>query len=347
MRPVFLIKEARMSNLERIVYINHVIKTKGFVTRKEVSDRFEVHIDTIKRDIEYMRDFLSAPIKYRQSVGGYVYETPFDMLFDSLEDAVLYYIFVKRISESLKLDGLPYIPVISEDILKSISGYIPPDFDEIMDHIAYDSSDIDIMDLKDFRNILSSFMTKRCVQITYLNAEGEKSERLIEPLKLMNYLGKWYVIAFCRKRNALRVFLLSRFISSEVSGENFEYPVTKRELDEYIDGSFGMFKSETSSTAVIRVFEPACYYVRNQIWHKNQKVRECTVDGRKCLEITLPVGDRDKEIIARVLSYSPDSEIVSPPQLREKWLKRIRDMYQKFCKVKKEGKNERKEDPYK
>ncbi|MBO4698083.1 HTH domain-containing protein, partial [bacterium] len=92
-----------MSNLERVVYINHTIKTKGFVTRKEVSDRFEVHIDTVKRDIEYMRTYLSAPIKYRQSVGGYVYETPFDMLFDSLEDAVLYYIFVRSISDSLKL----------------------------------------------------------------------------------------------------------------------------------------------------------------------------------------------------------------------------------------------------
>ncbi len=321
-----------MSNLERVVYINHMIKTKGFVTRKEVSDRFEVHIDTVKRDIEYMRTFLSAPIKYRQSVGGYVYETPFDMLFDSLEDAVLYYIFVKRISESLKLDGLPYIPVISDEILKNISGYIPPDFDEIMDHVSYDSSDIDLMDMKDFRNILGSFMTKRCVSIRYLNADGEESERVIEPLKLMNYLGKWYVIAFCRKKNALRVFLLSRFLSSELSSEKFEYPVTKRELDGYIDGSFGMFKSVHSSLAVIRVFEPAYYYVKNQKWHKDQQVNDCVIDGKKCLEITLPVGDRDKEILARVLSYSPDSEIVSPPALREKWLERIRTLYKKFCK---------------
>ena len=324
-----------MSNLERVVYINHAIKTKGFVTRKEVSDRFEVHIDTVKRDIEYMRDFLSAPIKYRQSVGGYVYETPFDMLFDSLEDAVLYYIFVKRLSDSFKLNGLSYIPVISQDILANIATYIPANFDEIMDNISYDSSDVDSMDLKDFRNILESFMMKRCVEISYINADGEKSTRVVEPLKLMNYLGKWYLIAFCRKRKALRVFLVSRFTSSRLTDSAFEYPVTRKELERYIDGSFGMFKSETSTEAVIRVFEPAYYYVRNQIWHKNQKVNDCVIDGKKCLEITLPVGDRDKEILARVLSYSPDSEIVSPPQLREKWLERIRTLYEKFCEVKK------------
>ena len=324
-----------MSNLERVVYINHAIKTKGFVTRKEVSDRFEVHIDTVKRDIEYMRDFLSAPIKYRQSVGGYVYETPFDMLFDSLEDAVLYYIFVKRLSDSFKLNGLSYIPVISQDILANIATYIPANFDEIMDNISYDSSDVDSMDLKDFRNILESFMMKRCVEISYINADGEKSTRVVEPLKLMNYLGKWYLIAFCRKRKALRVFLVSRFTSSRLTESAFEYPVTRKELERYIDGSFGMFKSETSTEAVIRVFEPAYYYVRNQIWHKNQKVNDCVIDGKKCLEITLPVGDRDKEILARVLSYSPDSEIVSPPQLREKWLERIRTLYEKFCEVKK------------
>lgn len=321
-----------MSNLERVVYINHAIKTKGFVTRKEVSDRFEVHIDTVKRDIEYMRTFLSAPIKYRQSVGGYVYETPFDMLFDSLEDAVLYYIFVKRLSDSFKLNGLSYIPVISQDILANIATYIPANFDEIMDNISYDSSDVDSMDLKDFRNILESFMMKRCVEISYINADGEESTRVVEPLKLMNYLGKWYLIAFCRKRKALRVFLVSRFTSSRLTDSAFEYPVTRKELERYIDGSFGMFKSETSTEAVIRVFEPAYYYVRNQIWHKNQKVNDCVIDGKKCLEITLPVGDRDKEILARVLSYSPDSEIVSPPALREKWLERIRTLYKKFCK---------------
>jgi len=332
MRSFFADEGGKMSNLERVVYINHAIKTKGFVTRKEVSDRFEVHIDTVKRDIEYMRDFLSAPIKYKQSAGGYVYETPFDMLFDSLEDAVLYYIFVKRLSDSFKLNGLSYIPVISQEILANIATYIPANFDEIMDNISYDSSDIDCMDLKDFRNILESFMMKRCVEISYINADGERSTRVVEPLKLMNYLGKWYLIAFCRTKKALRVFLISRFTSSRLTDSAFEYPVTRKELDEYIDGSFGMFKSETSTEAVIRVFEPAYYYVRNQIWHKNQKVKDCVIDGKKCLEITLPVGDRDKEILARVLSYSPDSEIVSPSALREKWLERIRTLYEKFCK---------------
>ena len=321
-----------MSNLERVVYINHTIKTKGFVTRKEVADRFEVHIDTVKRDIEYMRTYLSAPIKYRQSIGGYVYETPFDMLFDSLEDAVLYYIFVRSISDSLKLNGLSYIPVISKEILDNISGYIPADFDDVMDHISYDSSDIDSMDLRDFRNILSSFMLKRCVFIKYLNAEGEESERVIEPLKVINYLGKWYVIAFCRRKNALRVFLLSRFVSSEITEDNFEYPVTKKALDDFIDGSFGMFKSVRSTMATIRVSEPSYYYVKNQKWHKNQQVKDCVIDGKKCLEITLPVGDRDKEILARVLSYSPDSAIVSPPELRGKWLDRIKTMYENFVK---------------
>ena len=328
---VFFEKEVEMSNLERVVYINHTIKTKGFVTRKDVAERFEVHPDTVRRDIEYMRSFLSAPIKYSYRAGGYVYETPFDMLFDSLEDAVLYYIFVGSISESLKLNGLSYIPIISKEILDKISSYIPSGFDEIMDRISYDSSDIESMDLRDFRNILSSFMLKRCVFINYMSADGKTSERLIEPLKLINYFGKWYVVAYCRKRTALRVFLFSRFVSSEITEEKFEYPVTKKELDDYIDGSFGMFKSARSTMATIRVFEPSYYNVRKQKWHKNQQVKECVIDGKKCLEITLPVGERDKEIIARVLSYSPDSEIVSPPELREKWQARIRELYEKFC----------------
>ena len=68
---------SEMANLERVAFINHEIKVKGFVTRKEVADHFEVHIDTVMRDIEYMRNFLSAPLKYKKGKGGYVYETPF------------------------------------------------------------------------------------------------------------------------------------------------------------------------------------------------------------------------------------------------------------------------------
>jgi predicted DNA-binding transcriptional regulator YafY len=318
-----------MSNLSRITYIDETIRKRGFVTRKEVAEEFEVHIDTVKRDIEYMRLFLKAPLKYSAANGGYVYCEPFETVFSATEDAVLYYIFIHRITDCLKLDGAPYIPVISKDIVEKILSYIPEEYEPVFDSIAYDSSDLDEMDINHFRNILRSIKNRKILEIEYCNAKGEKSQRPVEPLLLNNYLGKWYIAAYCHQRKSLATFLISRIISSKVTEKNHGNSATRKELKEYTGGAFGMFKSSSTKNAVIRIYEPAMYYVINQKWHKDQTVTQGDKDGTKYIEITLPIGERHSEIIARVLSYSPDSEIISPPELRENWLETIRKMYER------------------
>ena len=319
-----------MSNLSRITFIDERIRSRGFVTRKEVAEEFEVHIDTVKRDIEYMRLFLNAPLEYSASTGGYVYSTPFQTVFSAAEDAALYYIFVHRITDGFRIGGIPYVPVISKDILAKIKSYVPAEYENILDSVVYDSSDLDIMDIRDFRNILRSIKNSRQLNIGYCNAKGEISSRTVEPMLLTNYLGKWYIIAYCHKRKELTVFLISRITESGVTENPFTNPVTAKELKNYTDGSFGMFKSPKTELATIRIHEPSMYYVRNQKWHKDQTVTEGIVNGVKYLEITLPVGERHNEIIARVMAYAPDSEIMSPPQLKEKWIQTIQTMWKKY-----------------
>ena len=321
-----------MANLERIAYMNHRIKTHGFVTRQEVAERFEVHIDTVLRDIGYMRDYLSAPIKYSRELGGYVYDSPFEMLFDSFDDAVFYYIFVSQLSNSMNLGGVPYVPVISKEILSKISSYIPAEFDELLDKISYDSSDFDTMDLTNFRNILESLLMKVRLEIKYLDSKGDVTSRAIEPIRLINYSGKWYLLAYCHKRRGLREFLVSRFTESRITEEPFSEIYTKSEIDRFVGNVFGIYPSERSETATIRIYEPASYFFLKQKWHKDQTMKETVVDGKKCLEITLPIGEYHYEIIARVMRYSPECEIVSPPALRREWLDHIKKIYEKFCK---------------
>ena len=55
-------------------------------------------------------------------------------------------------------------------------------------------------------------------------------------------------------------------------------------------------------------------------------MKETVVDGKKCLEITLPIGEYHNEIISRVMRYSP------APALRKEWLDHIKAIYEKYCK---------------
>ena len=232
----------------------------------------------------------------------------------------------------MNLDGIPYVPVISKEILSKISSYIPAEFEELLDKISYDSSDLDTMEVSNFRNILESLLMKVRLEIKYLDSKGDITSRAIEPIKLINYSGKWYLLAYCHKRHGLREFLVSRFVESRITEEPFSEIYTKSEIDRFVGSVFGIYPSERSETATIRIYEPASYFFLKQKWHKDQTMKETVVDGKKCLEITLPIGEYHYEIIARVMRYSPECEIVSPPALRREWLDHIKKIYEKFCK---------------
>lgn len=63
-----------MSQAERISRIHFLLHTKGCFTVAEMKEDFEVSRATVMRDIEFMRDRLFAPIRYRPDTNTYVLE---------------------------------------------------------------------------------------------------------------------------------------------------------------------------------------------------------------------------------------------------------------------------------
>ena len=70
----------------------------------------------------------------------------------------------------------------------------------------------------------------RCeaVRINYQTGGAEEvTERIIEPLALLNERGTWYVEAYCRLAGAVRTFRADRIQAADLTGESFERrPVT-------------------------------------------------------------------------------------------------------------------------
>ncbi|MBE0416356.1 MAG: WYL domain-containing protein [Coriobacteriia bacterium] len=61
------------------------------------------------------------------------------------------------------------------------------------------------------------------VRIRYQTGGTEKvTERVIEPLALLNERGTWYVEAYCRMAGAVRTFRVDRVRDAEPTGEHFE-----------------------------------------------------------------------------------------------------------------------------
>lgn len=89
----------------------------------------------------------------------------------------------------------------------------------------------------------------RQIQIDYLNQLGERSVRLVDPLRLDLIQGRYYLRGWCHKNNDLRAFRLDRIISATLG----EAPISDvaREV-ELPDESFGDSDQEELVTLEIQ-----------------------------------------------------------------------------------------------
>ena len=71
------------------------------------------------------------------------------------------------------------------------------------------------------RSAIEQAMTEqRVVRIEYLTGDGARTRRDVEPLLFASTRGTWYLIAWCRLRDAVRWFAMERIRSAAVTREH-------------------------------------------------------------------------------------------------------------------------------
>ena len=318
-----------MSQTERIKYIDDEINNKGYVRIKYVAINFEVTEKTVKRDIEYLRDRLNAPIKYKKSTNQYFYSGQF-RLFDFLGNKnLIFYVFLKSL-----LDRVDFIPLYREKILDDISKNLSKKHLDLSDDIYYELPAHEFPDDSILKSLIDGMSDKKQCLLEYVNINGKESQRMIEPLKIMNYSGLWYTVSYCHKSGEIRTFELSRMKSLVPTDKPYESTISDESLKEYIFESFGILKGKMDDRELINVtvrfYDKAMMIVRKQIWHKSQKVEEKKENGKRSIEFTFPVSGFE-EVLGKVLQYGENAEVISPIEFRKLWLNTIKKMCEKFC----------------
>ncbi|MDH6132982.1 putative DNA-binding transcriptional regulator YafY [Kitasatospora sp. MAA4] len=70
------------------------------------------------------------------------------------------------------------------------------------------------------RTAVEQALTERMVlHLSYADAAGRESDRVVEPAGLLTTDGRWYLIAWCRTRRAGRGFRLDRITAAAPTGE--------------------------------------------------------------------------------------------------------------------------------
>jgi len=186
-----------------------------------------------------------------------------------------------------------------------------------------------------FSTIINSFQTETVMQFNYY-----RNIVKVEPLKMVYYNGKWYLIALLLESskgaeeecNVVRNYKISQIKKSKLmTNEFFSY---HENIEISFQNSFGIYMDEDIKRAVINIYGTAADEAMEIVWHQAQVTRKVKdKDGNEFAQIMLEYPERGSvELISRALSFGTNAEIVSPPELRKQWQNEIKAMSEKYLK---------------
>ncbi|MHB8091227.1 MAG: helix-turn-helix transcriptional regulator [Syntrophales bacterium] len=314
--------------LERFFWFQQEAGNQRFPNASKLAHRFECSIRTAQRDIDYFRCRLHAPLEYDAARRGFYCDDPgFQIPILSLNEKELLAILV---SKKLLTDAAagPLGDELGHIVAKLgavLAGNLPGHFDPEQ-AFSFRSTEFTPAEPLLFGCVSNALLLSCLLTFNYYSpASRQSTTRLVEPHHLVNYMGTWHLIAFCRLRHDWRDFLLSRISACRVSEEEF-VPHPETEWRPLLTDTFGIFQNRESFPVVLRFSPLRSRWVRGQIWHRDQKAEEFP-DGS--LQLTIPVS-HEAEIIMEILKHGSHVEVLAPGWLRKKVGREIKKMQRNY-----------------
>ena len=310
-----------MSVLERIYSFHSRIQAGRYPNTSDLIDEFEISPATAHRDIAYLRDRLLAPLQFDTRKNGYFYdEEGFRLPFENSPRLVLFLGVLSSLAQEAGLDNLPEI----QKLKKKLSSMLSSDQANIEDLIHCEWVETQPVNRDIFDEVINSLLLRKQLEIYYVkHTEHSTASRLVDPLKLVNYQGRWYLLAWCSLRQENRLFHLSKISAASLTDRAVCHHMDSD--DDYLTGVFGIFKGKARFTASISLTGMAAERVRSQHWHPAQVVEE----QKEGILLHLPVAD-DRELIMKILQFGDEAEVIAPRELRNRVQKKIAKMIKKY-----------------
>jgi proteasome accessory factor B len=311
-------------SLARMKSIHEYLAANKYPNTSTLKADLEISIRTLKRDIDYMRDYLQLPIDFDKHRNGYFYSQPVTNLFGApnLTSA-------ERLHLLLAHQALSQYPGTGLDapMLRAVEKLMPPQPNpkssssqnrksafgdrQCLRFRPFAPEDCDVAL---FKLVTEAVTDSRPVKFTY-RKPGEKlsSPRHVHPYTVICGDNRWYLIGWDIDRAAMRQFALSRISKQKLLTGHF----TKRDdfdIDDYLRGSFSVL-SGTGDYHVTIDFDPwSTDMLRGRIWHQSQQITE-NPDGSSRVTLHLTALE---EVERWLLSWGTHATVLGPRSLTEK-----------------------------
>jgi predicted DNA-binding transcriptional regulator YafY len=320
-----------MDRFDRIFELNRILQSARYpISRHRLEQELECSRATVKRLIEEMRLYLNAPIVYDRKHNGYhydpsegeMYQLP-GLWFNASELQAL--LSVQQLFAGIQPGLLEsHLQPLRRKIDQLLSRH-PGRAEPLTHHIRLLKAAA--RPAPYFTQLASALASRRRVRLHYYNRATDRfTERDVSPQRMTLYRDNWYLDAWCHFRDGLRTFSLDTITAvSDVQQSAIE--VNTDQLEEHFSDAYGIFSGSAQHQAVVRFSKHRARWVSKEQWHPQQQGRWLE-DGR--YELTLPYA-HSAELIMDLMRYGADVEVVSPGELRDEVMQRLRhalDIYE-------------------
>lgn len=312
-----------MDRTERFYRIDALLRERGVVPLAAFLEELEVSRATFKRDLEYLRDRLHAPIEWDRAARGYRLASP-----APAPDAAPRYALPGLWLNEAEIRALLALRELLEKVHPGLLGpHVEPLIDrarallgggggassEVARRVRILHAPRREVRSAEFGTICEALLARRRVRVVhYSRARDETLERTLSPQRLVHYRENWYLDAWCHLRNGLRSFALDCVRRAAMVDEPAR-EIADFTLDRDLGAGYGIFAGGgRPRTARLRFSEAQARWVADEIWHSRQ---EGAFDARGRYVLKVPYTD-SRELVMNVLKYGAEVEVLGPPALR-------------------------------
>ena len=307
--------------IDRLLSIIVYLLNRDLVSARELSDRFDVSIRTIQRDMETI-DLAGIPVVSIQGPnGGYsIMDTyKMDRQLMSLDD--LYYII-----SSLKGVGSSLEDKKINNTIEKMTGLIPAvdstAFNERHEKLRIDFSMLggNEEQRKVLNTVQNAVETNRLINFNYTNNKLESSDRTVEPMTLVFKWRAWYLFGYCRLKDDYRIFRASKIRNPEILPKTF----TRR------DKSFDAFEIENGKRAQQELLDIKLRFSKEMWSVVEEYYRAEDIEYRDDKYIVINISMPESGwLYGYILSFGHFVEVLEPARLRDI----IRDSAEKIASI--------------
>lgn len=311
-----------MDRTERFYKIELLIRNRGGISFQALLSELEVSRATLKRDLQYLRERMDAPIVYDRGDDLYRFaadataakpvshELP-GVWFSEQEIHAL--LTMHQLIAGLDADGVlsrHLQPML--DKLNGMLGANAQEAREMMKRVRIVSAAARPVTSRHFELVGSALQKRRRLQLRYhTRSRGTHTEREVSPLRLVHYRSTWYLDGWCHRADALRRFALDAVEQAQLLPQKAK-DVSMKTVEAELDGGYGIFSGKARGSATLVFDAEVAQWVAHETWHPEQQGR-WRDDGR--YELRLPYAD-STELAMDVLRYAGQVEVTGDAPLR-------------------------------